>query len=170
MRLFRKSDGAETAGARADPEHAPPPKQLSVPKDALVLKSACQAADDALAAARRDAGKLYRASQRSPDRSRRRSRTPPRRRRRSPSRAARSGQADRGRDGPRRAAASPGRRPSNDEGVYIELYKASLNAPSKEAHVGLLAQFFASTSQGKDRSEEVLGQIASRVRAWEGSI
>ena len=64
------------------------------------------------------------------------------------------------------AAASPGRRPSNDEGVYVEFYKASLNASSEEAHVGLLAQFFASTSQGKDRSEAVLGQIASRVRAW----
>ena len=158
--------GGQEAAAPADPEQPPPPKLPSAPKDALVLKSARQAADDALAAARRDAGKLYGASPRPPDKSRRRSRTPPRRRRRSPSRAARSSRTDRGREGPRRAAASPGRRSSNEGSVYIEFYKASLNAPSEEAHVGLLAQFFASTSQGKDRSEEVLGQIASRVRAW----
>ena len=41
-----------------------------------------------------------------------------------------------------------------------------MRASTDEAHIGLLAQFFASTSQGRDRSEEVLGQIASRVRSW----
>ena len=163
----------QQAVAPAGDELLSPPKGSESPQagtgsaqPSLVLKSARQAADEALAAARRDAGTLYGTSRRSSGGSRRRSRTPPRRRRRSPSRVARSGQADRGREGPRRAAVSPGRRPSNDEGVYIEFYKASLSASSEEAHVGLLAQFFASTSQGKDRSEAVLGQIASRVRAW----
>ena len=159
-------EAAAPAAAPAGPEQLPSPKPPSALKDPLILKSARQAADDALAAARRDAGKLYGASPRPPDKSRRRSRTPPRRRRRSPSRAARSSRTDRGREGPTRAAASLGRRSSDEGSVYIEFYKASLNAPSEEAHIGLLAQFFASTSQGKDRSDEVLGQIASRVRAW----
>ena len=161
--------GGQPAVAPTGEEPLPPSKQPSGPQDgtgSVLFKSARQAAEDALADARRDADTLYGASRRSSGGSRRRSRTPPRRRPRSPSRAFRSGQAERGRDSPRGAAASSGRRPSNDEGVYTEFYRASLKASSEEVHVCLLAQFFASTSQGKDRSEEVFGQIASRVRAW----
>ena len=160
----------QRAGVPAGEEAAPPPKEPESPKagaSSVLLKSARQAADDALAEARRDADALYGASRRTSGRSRCRSRTPPQRRRHSPSRAARSGRTDRGRDrGPRDVASSSRRRSPDNDGIYTEFYRASLKASSEDVHVGLLAQFFASTSQGKDRSSEVLGQIAARVRAW----
>ena len=161
--------GGQRAGAPAGEEPAPPPKEPGSPKagtGSVHFKSARQAADDALVEARRDADALYGASRRTSDRSRRRSRKSPRRRRHSPSRAARSGRTDRGRDrGPQDAATPSRRRPPDNDGIYTEFYRASLKASSEDAHVGRLAQFFASTSQGKGRSEEVLGQIAARVRA-----
>ena len=158
----------QRAGAPAGEGAVPPPKDPESPKagtGSVLLKSARQAAEDALAEARRDADALCGASLRTPGKSRCRSRTPPRRRRRSPSRTARSGQVDRGRDrGPRDAAISSKRRPPDNDGIYAEFYRASLKT-SEDVHVGLLAQPRARAgprrSSSKSRREFARGGLRS---------
>ena len=159
--IFGKASSPVAGAAPLPPPAAPPGRPP------LSLKTAQEAAAEALAGARRDAEALHGTARGSSGRPRRRSRTPPTRSHRprasSPVRPTRDGGTGPRVDAPRHA-------PPKGSNVYLEYYRASLRASTDEAHVGLLAQFFASTSQGKDRPEEVLGQIASRVRTWGVSL